>query len=408
MACSTPFDALRLATESLGPDLYSEASYRSIALNLIPREEYPAGTGLTQSVFTIARSEPTTDTPAFSAIALTSGEDYTGSCGTTYSDVPVGLDENTYSPEQFGWQGPVVCQDDLIYNFKSASFWQKYIPAMAKNTEQTIANRLFAIYDHYVPKSVANEDFNTVDGGTGAPPQAPVLTLDQSLCDLSQEMLDTVAAELNEEGASQPDSSGWINLGEDGPIYPLYIGQQESQRLQLVNSELRADYRNAYMGAGESNPLLKRIGATRVIRSFRHVINLFPPRYTYSAGAYTRVPTWTMPSATKGQKATINPAWRAAGYEGARVLSPWVFHDQLIRPVNSAAGMNWKPKNYMGNWMFVVGGNKIGANCADPLEKLGRHFAEFKHAAKPIFPKFGRLIIFKRCPSASYTCVTCS
>ncbi len=408
MSCPNPFDALRVATESLGDDLYVEASYRSIALNLIPREEYPMGTGLTQSVFTIGRSEPTTDEPAFQPITLTTGETFTGSCGTTYSQVNVGMNEDTYSPEQFGWKGPLICQDDLIYSFKAAAFWGKYIPAMSKNTEKTISNRLFAIYDHYVPKVVASSDMETVDGGTGAPPTSPDLTLDHTECNLAQGHLDRIAAELNEEGAFQPNSNGWLTMGPDGPIYPLYIGQEESANLSLINSEFREDTRHAWSGKGAESPLFQRIGATRVIKNFRHVINLFPPRYNYTSGAYVRVPTWVMVAGSKGEVAQINPAWRAAAFEGARVLSPWVFHDQIIKPVNSAAGMNWSPKNYLGEWSFIKGGYKFDSTCSDPQEKLGKHLAEFKHAAKPIFPKYGRLIIFRRCPGADVPCNSCS
>jgi hypothetical protein len=85
-----------------------------------------------------------------------------------------------------------------------------------------------------------------------------------------------------------------------------------------------------------------------------------------------------------------------------------VFHDEVIRPVNSAAGISFDPKNYMGEWMFVVGGDKISTTkCFDPLGKLGAHFAEFHHAPRPIFPEFGRLIISKRCVP-NYNCTTCS
>jgi len=409
MACATPFDAFRLATESLPNEVYKKAAYRSVWLNLIPREEYPMGTGLVQSVFTIGRSMPTTDEPAFTAITTKTGQTFTGTCGDTYEAVPVGFNESTYGPEQFAWRGPEVCQDDLIYNHKAAQFLAAYIPAITKNTETSISNRMAAIYAHYSPKSVATSSYPTVAGGTGAPPTSPNLTLTQSTMELSQEMLDTTANELSQNGATDPNSDGWIQLGEDGPIYPLYIGQQMSQRLLLDNAEIRADYRNAYMGAGEANPLLKRLGATRVIRNFRHVINLFPPRYTYADGAYTRVPTWIMPNATKGQEAEINPAYLAADYEGAYVLTPWVFRSQIVKPVNSAAGLSWPPKSYAGEWQFIVGGNLINdPPCFDPQQKLGCHFASYKHAPKPIFPEYGRLIIYKRCLARNLGGVTCS
>jgi hypothetical protein len=403
MACDTPFDAFRMATEALGDDIYYQASFRDIAINLIPRSEFPRGIGLTQSTFTLARSEPTDDLPDFDPITVSDMAGPAGLCATTYQDVPVGFTERTYTPEKFGWKGPVVCSDDLIYNFKAERFLSGYIAAIGKHTIRTIGNRLWAIYDHLVPKFVANESSTTVAGGTGAPPKVPGLTLPISLCHLDQSMLDSQAIELMEVGATDPDSNGWINFGDEGPIFPLLIGPQASKNLQLNNAELRQDYRWA-----DPMPLLKRLGATRVIGNFRHVINLFPPRYNYDGTKYVRVPTWLMPAATKGQKAVINTEWEQADFEGARILSPWVFHDEVIRPVNAAAGVTFGPKNYMGEWQFVVGGDNISTTkCFDPLQKLGAHFAEYHHAPRPIFPEYGRLLIFKRCQQ-NFACTTCS
>jgi hypothetical protein len=74
----------------------------------------------------------------------------------------------------------------------------------------------------------------------------------------------------------------------------------------------------------------------------------------------------------------------------------------------SGAGTKWDAKNYMGDWDFITGGNQIHTeHCADPRNKLGRHFAEYAHAPEPISPEFGRLIIYKRCPSEDYECVAC-
>lgn len=413
MACEAPFDAFRLATESLPKTIYTRASYRSIFFNLITRGTFPQGAGVVRSTFTIGRSEPTTDEPSFEEVTVNTGETYTGACNTTYNEMPVGFLEGTYKPEKFGWRGPIICQDDLMINYDMENFLALYVPALAKNTERTISNRLASIYTSFVPKWVANTDFHSVDGDTSPPPPtSPDLTLDRSHCFIDQEMLDQVAATLNEEGASDPDTNGWITLGEDGPIYPLYIGQQASAQLLLQNAELRQDRRYADMGEGNMAMLFKRIGATKVIKNFRHVINLFPPRYSYANGAYVRTPTWIMPAGTKGEVAAINPNWRsttASPYEGMWVLSPWVFHSEILRSVSSAAGLDWSPKNHVGELQFIVGGKEISTtDCYDPLKKLGAHFGEYWHAPKPIFPIYGAFIIFSRCPGTSFPCTSCS
>lgn len=413
MACENPFDAFRLATESLPDDIYVRASYRSVFMNLVPRGTFPRGAGVVRSTFTVGRSEPTTDLPEFEEVTVNTGETYTGACNTVYNDIGVGFQEGTYKPEKFGWRGPIICQDDLMINYHMENFLALYVPAISKNTERTISNRLASIYTSFVPKWVANTDFHSVAGDTSPPPPvAPDLTLDESECFLDQEMLDHLAATLNEEGASDPDTNGWITLGEDGPIYPLYIGQEASAQLLLQNAELRQDRRFADMGEGNTAMLFKRIGATKVIKNFRHLINLFPPRYSYQAGEYVRTPTWVMNAGTKGVVAEVNPNWRsttASPFEGAWVLSPWVLTSEILQSVSSAAGLNWSPKNHVGEWQFIVGGKEISTtDCYDPLKKLGAHFAEFWHAPKPIYPIYGAFIIFSRCPGNTYPCTSCS
>ncbi len=251
-------------------------------------------------------------------------------------------------------------------------------------------------------------------------------------------MLDSCAVELSEEGADEPNSNGWITQGPDGPVFPLYIGQTMSHRLLLNNSELRSDFNQSFQGWGEANPVIKRLGSSRIIKNFRHIINRFPPRWTlqqvdttgaqgqgigfvYGAndGVLKRVPVWQMSTAagnaTKGQVAIVNPSWRnpqLATFEGCVVFNPWVMTEEVLMPVNSAPGMKLRPQNYFGEWKFVTGNDALLgiSNCTgiqDPLHKQGRHFAEYRHALKPIFPIYGRFMLFARCVSAFDT-ITCS
>ena len=405
-----------MATESLHEELYRRASFRGVWLNLIPKSEYTPETGLTQTTFTVGRSEPTTDQEVWSRItgSTVTGGDAVGSsgaCSVAWNDTNWGYKEQTYSPEQFGLRGPIICQDDLIFNFRASRFLEAYLAALAKRSQRSLENRLQNIYMHLVGKHSATASYPFYAGGVFTNGVAPAIPswagVTPPTSELTQEMLDTTSIELNELGASDPNTDGWITLGDDGPIYPLLIGQEASQDIQLNNAELRQDFRWA-----EPMNLIKRLGASRVIKGFRHIINLFPPRYNYLAGNWIRIPTWIMPTvaphASKGAVAVINPQWQSAAYEVAIVLTPWVFHCENVRPVNSAAGLSWDPKNYMGEWQFITGGNEIDDSaCYDPTKKLGRHFAEYKHAARPIFPEFGQAIMFRRCPTTNYGTVTC-
>jgi len=409
--CSDPFDAFRMATEHLDKELYRRASVQSVWLDMIPRSEYMSGVGLTNSTFTIERSEPTSDEEAWPAISSINSGAGNSACATTWNDVNYGYTEQLYSPEQIGLRGPIICKDELIYNFEAGRFLEAYLSALTIRSQRTLENRYQNIYMHLTPKNSCNTGYTKVAGGTldadHTPPTSPDLSsVPVPTSQLTQDMLDITAAELNTDGATNPNSSGWITLGPDGPIYPLLIGQEMSQAIQLNNSEFRQDYRYA-----EPSQLLKRIGATRVIKNFRHVITLTPPRFEPGANqVLARVNTWEMVAKSKGFGAELTQAYKQAQYEAVIVLNPWVFHSELIRPVNSAAGLNWEPTSYFGEWQFRTGGRDIDFTniCYDPLHKLGRHFGEYKMASRPIFPQFGRTIYAKRCPTSAFSLVTCA
>lgn len=427
MACATPFDALRMRVEDLGPTLYTRASWKDAWMNLVPRGEYPAGAGLVRSSFTIGRSEPSTDEETWSPIQTTSGGTFVGSCSTTYNQTYVGYKETTYKPEGFGLVGPLICQDDLTLHWQSQEFWEKYFMALEKRNMKSIINRIQNIYMNYATKVYANTDGSVTTTAGNINTQPPGSSVDMSGlpgipgCGLSQDLLDQVSLALSEDGADVPNSNGWITQGPAGPEWPMLIGEQASNQLLLNNAELREDYRQAFNGWGDANPVIQRMGASRVIKNFRHIITRFPPRWGITDGtnALYRVPTWLMSTnsndVTKGQAAIVNPDWQnpnVAVIEGANVLSPWVFTEEILRPVNSAPGMKWTAQNYFGEWRFVTGNDALlGFNgctgVTDPTHKLGRHFAEYRHAAKPIFPDYGRLVLFRRCPSV-VSCVTCS
>jgi len=401
MACTNVFDAFAVATEDLDQEVFKRASHNNVWLNMIQRGEYPHGVGLTRTVFTAGRQEPNDDTETWAAITLASGSQG-NACQTTYNDAAFGYQATTYHPEQYGLKGPVICKDELIFSHNVEEFLRIYLNAISIRARRSWENRYEELYIAFSSKAIADATFTVgAAGGT--------MVQDIATSSLTQEMLDAVAYTLILRGATEPDSQGWINLGENGPVFPLYIGLEMSNQLATNNADLRTDIRMADAAKGTTGSmLLQRIGANREIKNFRHVPRIYPPRYTYNGTTYTRVNTFQDTAGTKGTVSTVTAAWLAAPYEAAIVMSPWVFKSEIVRPVNSAAGLNWSPTNTMGEWQFVVGAEKWDTDCPDPLQKFGRHYAEFKHAPKPLFPEYGVTIIYKRCPQNNFATVYCT
>jgi hypothetical protein len=415
MSCPNVFNAFAVATESLAQDVYKRASYRSMWLNMIERGEYPQGTGLTQTSFTTTSIEPTA-AEEWSAITLATGNpgDNGGACDVTYNSVPVGYNAVTWSPERFALKGPLLCKDDLTFDHRVEAFLRVYLEKLSIRAQRSWETRYQNMFAKFAIKAVADSSFTQVETIPSGVNELPWIqtgsvgqALNQATSELTQEMLDVAAATLIRNGATNPDSSGFISYSSDGPVFPLYIGLEASQRIAQNNPAFRDDLRYADMGSGTGAELLKRIGANRVIKNFRHVPNLFPPRFTYGGGKYTLVQPFTSTSGTKGTVFSVNPSWVSAPYEAAFVVTPYVFKSHIVRPVNRVGDLSWMPTNYMGEWQWVTGAYKLDVDCADPLEKKGQHYAEFIHAPEPIFTNQGMTIIFRRCTGA-LTQIICS
>jgi hypothetical protein len=418
MACSAPFDQFAMHNEDFVDMILKTPSPNTFFNDLIPKADYPHGIGIERTIFTAGRSLPTSNTPDFERVTLTDGDTYVGSCLTDYNLVHNGMFAKTYVPEKFGWKSDVICSDDLIYSWQVNSFIPIYVENLAKNARWTIHFRYKSIYDHLVPKVVVcpdgAEEFWMDDGGTGLPGTAPDLTLPRSLGELTQDILDEVNMQLVYQGAEiDPQDGGWITYGNEGPLWTLDIDAKLSAQIFKNNAERRTDLRYAFEGAKDQSPLVRRLMAARQLGNFRHLPNPYATRYNYVNGAYVEVDTWEVDAtATKGEPTKMKPtdAWLNATHIGTRVLSQNVFTSELIRPVNAAGGLTFPQKSYAGEWKFVVGGNNIqatgGTLCEDPFMKLGRHYAEFHHAPRPVKPRHGVLILSRRCES-EYECVTC-
>lgn len=422
MACD-PLDALRYATEDLDQQVSRTASYRSIELNLIPSGIYPKGVGTNRSVFAIGNVEPTSGSGNWAPIDLSNQLGAAGDaldtpaeiCTNNWTDVEWGYFESTYGPEISQLRGPVVCKKQLEFAHDASDFLTAYVEEISKRAKREWERWLRYHHINLSRKAIATTDFDGTFVDEAGVPEDMGDIGDCPSCELTQEMLESVAQYLIEDGATTPDSNGFITWEDNGPIFSLNIGMAQSQRILRQNSELRQDYRDSFSSMGDGNPLIKRIGANRVIGNFRHIINQRPRRYTCSGGTYTLIQPYIdaagAAAPNKGTAQVINPAWRAAPYEAADVLSPHLFTKEVVLPTQTIAGNAIGGQDYMGTWQFVRGAYKWDTTCDDPLEEQARHYGEFIAAAKPNISarfKYGYHLIFRRCVGASFECTTCS
>jgi len=224
---------------------------------------------------------------------------------------------------------------------------------------------------------------------------------------IKQAHLDQLAIKLIESGATEGDSSGWVELGSNGPVFPLIIGMEASNALikDGGTGELRTDYRE-----GAPQELLRAIGADRVVGNFRHIVVVNPPRFKRNSGdtGYDRVSEYVAKTGGEapagGSGVKLNPLYTAktgtgaATVEGCIVLNPSVMR-QLVVPSATPGNLGFSPENYSGDWKFITGGYKWGgtnADCDDPLEVNGRHVGTYEMAFEPVFGEHGATVLFDR------------
>lgn len=389
MSCPSPFEALRIATEYLPSTIFRKASQNNFWTSYITSEEFPRNAGVTPSVFVIGNSEPYSNAEAWSDVSLSTNI-ITTMCSQPYVDVDVGYDESTYSPRRIGLAGPVICRETLGFAHDPGLFLRQYQNELVKRAKRTwefeLRNQALKLY----ACGVAGTGFNIAPPGVGFPNVA-------ANSQLTQDMLDESAQYLIDVGATDADQE-WVELGPEGPIFPLVIGLLAAQRLTTNNSDRRDDSRFADMGMGANSELMKRLGASRVIRNFRIVPTVLPPRFNFSGGGYQQVNTYESVNSTEGTVARISSDYKNALYEAAFVPHPMAFTKSVVRPDD--AGMDWSPLNYMGEWVWLTGGNLISTTyCFDPMKNYGRHFAKFMYAPKPIYPEFALALMYQVCPT---------
>lgn len=414
MACGSIFDAFRVATEYLSPELYRRAAFNSALISAIPSGTYPKHVGTSVSVQTIEPNELGAEHTGGTAITQSAGA--TGAienaCSYAWTDLSVGFTEETYGPKQWGYRGPIFCKDSKYFEHNPDDFFEGYLRTMSDAVAQDLESFLFYHYARMVPIYVASATgFNAL--GTAS----TTLTASAATSELTQQMLDKLTGLLIADRSipETADGSGLVSWGPSGPLWTLLADPEASGLILRNNADFRNDLRWADSGQGDGARLLHRIGVRESVKNYMHAPWILPQRFTHDGTKYVQVPRFVSSAATKGTKSTVNPNWinpNVAMYGAALILTPYVMRKEWVSPDNTLGGNSFEPQSYMGEWTWKTGPEALqglaGDACYDPLHKFGRHLAEFK-VAPAIGPnkRSGAIIFYRRCPNAA-TVVSCT
>lgn len=388
-ACPDYFTGLRVATEHLGMEIHRIPSPATPYYNFIERGTFPKNSGVTMTGFTAGRIEPTSKSAGWSDVSLSNNTVTGGACVDNFTDVGVGFNEFTFAPRKLQLKGPSICRETLTYAHNPMGFIQNhYVPGLA----QYVKRKIDLEFRDQVIKlgnkmSVAASGFSNVFTGLTLPTIKPT-------SQLNWDWLDGVAARLISAGATNVDGQV-VEWGEDGPVFPAFIGLEMLNRLATNMSAIRGDFN--YAGMGRLPETLKAIGASRKIKNFRFAPVINPPRYTWNNSILVEVEQFEDSNLTHGTGQVETSAYINAEYEGIVIPHVAQYKANIVTP--DTAGLDYDVSSANGEWQFVTGGNRIvqGNVCFDPLHKWGAHFAEFVYAPEPMHPNYSWTLIFKRC-----------
>lgn len=391
MACAE-LDAFRIAVESLENGVLKSPAFQraNYFRNIFPSGEFVQNQGTVRSNFTIKPSAPSDDQSLWGTVSVSGGITTPG-CDPTFEDIGVDFFERTYSPKERNFRGPVVCKEHFQYQHSIDQFIEGYVAQLrqwiALTWEFGLRGDVMRLGDVFVD--------GTKVTGPGALATAP-----KAFQGLSQDMLDTVAADRINIGVSEgADNGDYVVNGNAGPIYPLYVNMTESQHIVRTNEHMRDDARWASAGMDNAGNmgLWKALGSTRTIGNMRHVTTNIAPRFNWTSGVgYTTVTPFKDITAVGTDQEILTTAYKNAPYEAAIIAVPSGMRIEAVRP--QTAGLNFDMQNYNGDIQFITGGYRVcDPAIYDPREEKGRHFAKIIYAAAPVYPHNLATIVYKRC-----------
>lgn len=285
-----------------------------------------------------------------------------------------------------------ICLDDATagYNFREqvATDRDNFVGNVVDTWEDEDKAQFIKVSDH---KIVLNSSFT--ESGTGNP-----LPSAEATSQISQDFLDKMYIQIIQDGGGEEPYA----RKNGAALLPLIISFEGSRQIQKGDSTVREDIRFAEQGEGDVARLLNTWSVDRAMGGFMHIIDTKMPRYNFTNGAYVEVPYYSTKESTIGDEAIVNPAYHNAPFEAAFIWHPDVVQRQVPGAVASvgsdATGRAW---NFNGDVQWL----NIPNETDNPFSNIGFWAARLKAAYRPVKPRYGYVLIYKRCPGiASVAC----
>jgi hypothetical protein len=427
----------------IGQQVYTNTLHVSPWLDLVPQTPFPEGQSYQLTTLVYERSIPTTDTTGSSPglawhdlATLQSGnlfdtvtkegtqplDDATEqTAGPFGGDVGSGLTNadlrsyirftkqlKPYTLQRATIESPKMSLEDLMFAVHRDQQLNAVTDIMTESTRYSLENRnrdefdriagnlvpcltagtpILSTVDAVSGSGTADDDFEglTLGDSNGTAGTVTLLTSGSGNTDvtptgnISNAVLDKIYNRNNRMGA------GMEAYGRENgrPVYALVLSSEASYALQ-TESGFRDDIRYS----SRVSELIAPLGVEKGFRGFYHLIDDLAPRFTITTGILTRVLPYTSTAGIMSD----NAAYDTADYESAFVMHPQVMESQIPNPSTGAKGISFDAASFRGDYRWT----NIKHAQTNPDGLIGYFRAIMASATKPIKPKFGYVILFKR------------
>lgn len=385
MACEGVVDILTRETGRFLPKtIYDRTFGRSPWMGLVRRGTYPAALSETISVLTYERTVPTEAEPTWSPVVTVDGQEG-GACLPPVTEIGIGSTVRTFGLSRRAIHGPRFCAEEFRTVFDLEMQLDRIASILADYTryEWDIRDRheYFRLTQTKVSVTDCYNPTVTETGATTYPAVCPTAPMSLSV-------LDKFRIQLLRDGAT-------ALINDNGmPVLTVIASAETIGNLIRNNADIRNDIRWADSGAGDNARLLKAFGINSTYAGFMFIADMFPRRFTCSAGVFTEVPAFDSTAATKGNKAFVRQAWRVAPYEETFIFDPDVFHQLIPQPIIAPhPKFVFNAVNYTGDWRI----QNIPDEVCNPDGNLIRHRGILAAGSMPVHPERGVSFVHLRC-----------
>ena len=301
-----------------------------------------------------------------------------------------GVTVRTMSLKKAALNSPDINLDDLQFAWQVEDQVKNVIRVLSENTKYVWTN---TYQDEYVNacrhKSVAFADSTTLRYD----PTSTEFADSPATSKLTWGILEAIYEQLGYEGGS---INPFARVDEMTPIYAAVGERYTFSDLKRQDASVRDDFRYAYMGNGDSNPMLSAPGLNAIYRGFKFFTVELPPRYTFNpgTGTWARVYPYTPVATSRGVKWEISAEYKAAPFTDTVIYHADVMKILTPSPRTSKGGMTYNPA-------YSWAGEFVWRNIPDRESNIdgatGFFRALYAYGSKVERPELGFVVRHPRC-----------